>query len=194
MRALPKAAKVFEAGLTQTPDYRMAISQGRSYGFLGKWVDAAHVFAKLFEQEPLLNSRDKRKLDSAVTKAKPELTSAYIDWGVAERMAATVDGDKDRLRRCRDVIFTPLCNTLKADVKPQEYWASRYHLVKTLMDVGAYGDAQLSVEDVQRQVNPNFDEDKFGYKKLFEAAIEELKTKNFDRGAKDKKDDKDKPK
>ena len=170
-----KAAEIYKAALEQTPDYRMAINLGRAYGFLNRWVDAAGVYSKLFDQEPILNQKDKRKLDPVVTRAKNDLVSAYLEWGVAERMAFAADADKDRLLRARDVIFTPLANTLKHDSLPEVYWGARYHLVRTLMDRGEYKDAKLSVDDIQRQVSPTFDDDKFGYKSRFEATIEELK-------------------
>lgn len=170
-----KASEIYKAALEQTPDYRMAINLGRTYGFLKRWVDAANVYTKLFEQEPIINPKDKRKLDPVVTRAKNDLILAYVEWGVSERMAFTVDADKDRLLRCRDVIFTPLANTLKPDVQPEAYWSTRYHFVRTLMDRGEYRDAKLSVDDIQRQVSPTFDDGKFGYKALFETTIEELK-------------------
>jgi hypothetical protein len=110
-------------------------------------------------------------------KAKPELIFAYVEWGVCERMAYGVDSDKSRLARCLGTIFQPLQFTLKPDTSPQAYWATRYHQVRALMDAGEYPNARLAIEDIQRQVSATFDEGKFGYKALFEAAYEELKKK-----------------
>lgn len=172
-----KAAEIYEAALAQTPDYRMTINLGRTYGFLGDYVKSAGIYARLFEQEPLVNPKAPNRLDAAVQKAKPELVYAYLEWGVSERLAFSKDNDKARLTRCLKTIFTPLLQTVKADTSPETYWAARYHLVRALMDNGNYKDAQLNVEDAQRNISATFDDGKFGYKALFEATIEELKKK-----------------
>jgi tetratricopeptide (TPR) repeat protein len=178
-----KAAEIYESTLQVAPDIKVTISLGRTYAFLAalgdapKWVEGARVYGKLFEQEPLVNSKNRQRLDAQMMKAKPELIFAYVEWGVCERMAFAVDSDKARLARCLGTIFQPLQNTLKPDTSPQAYWATRYHLVRALMDAGEYPNAKLSIEDIQRQVSPTFDDNKFGYKTLFEAAYEELKNK-----------------
>jgi tetratricopeptide (TPR) repeat protein len=167
-----KAAAIYRAALTQSPDYRMQINLGRCLGFLGQWPECAEVYAKLFEQEPILNPKDKRKLDPAVTKAKPELTWAYIEWGVGEESGA--GGDKEKLAHALG-IFVPVCNSLRPEgTNAYPYWAATYHLVRTLMARGEYNDANLKIEDLRRQVSATFDDDKFGYKTRFEAASEEL--------------------
>jgi tetratricopeptide (TPR) repeat protein len=171
-----KAAEIFKAGLEQNPDYRNSINLGRCYGFLKQWPLAADVYAKLFEQEPIL-TKDKRKLDTNVTKPKPELSLAYLEWGVAERMAYAEDQNKDRLTRCLNVIFTPLAFSLKPEVTPEAYWGAIYHLVMTLNDKGDYNDALLTIENQQRQVNPAYDEDKFGYKSRFDPVEADLRVK-----------------
>jgi hypothetical protein len=177
-----KAAKIYEAALTQSPDYRMTINLGRTLGFLARWSDSAAVYAKLFDQEPVLN-KTKQKLDPSVTKTKPELTFAYLEWGVAEQMAAQIATDdkekQERLNRAIGTIFMPLSFTLKADTSPLAHWATMYHLVRSLMDKGLYQDAKAKVDDLQRAVSPTFDDGKFGYQKLFQDTIEELKTKLF---------------
>jgi tetratricopeptide (TPR) repeat protein len=175
-----KAAEIYEAALAQTPDYRMTINLGRTYGFLAKWPDAVRIYSKLFEQEQML-TKDKRKLDPNVTKVKGELVFAYLEWGVAEWNAYQADNDKGHLTRCRDVIFTPLQFTLKPDTSPEAYWGSRYYLVRTLMDLGAYTDAKLSIEDAKRNVSPTFDNGEFGYKPLLEAALDECEKKTFNK-------------
>lgn len=177
-----KAAEIFDSALQQAPDYRMAIGLGRCHGFLGqlgdgaRWVEAARVYAALFAQEAIL-TKDRRKLDSAVTGAKPELTYAYLEWGVAERMAYAQDNDKSRLTRCLATILTPLVNTLQPATSKQAYWGAKYHQVRALMDAGDYVNAKAVVDDVKRTVNPNFDDGEFGYKAVFDAAAEELSKK-----------------
>ena len=178
-----RAAEIYEATLQIAADIKVTISLGRTYGFLAvlgdapKWVEGARVYGKLFEQEPLVNSKNRQRLDPQMMKAKPELIFAYVEWGVCERMAYTVDNDKGRVARCLGTIFQPLQNTLKPDTSPQAYWATRYHEVRALMDAGEYPNAKLAIEDIKRQVSPTFDEGKFGYQALFEAAYEELKKK-----------------
>lgn len=172
-----KAAEIYEAALAQTPDYRMTINLGRTYGFLGEYVKAAGIYARLFEQEPLVNPKIPNRLDNAVQKAKQELVYAYLEWGVSERLSFAKDNDKSRLTRALRTIFTPLLQTLKPDTSPETYWAARYHLIRALMDNGDYKDAQLNVEDAQRNISATFDDGKYGYKALFEATIAELKKK-----------------
>lgn len=178
-----KAAEIYEATLQVSADIKVTISLGRTYAFLAilgdapKWVEAARVYGKLFEQEPLVNAKNRQRLDPQMMKAKPELIFAYVEWGVCERMAYGVDSDKSRLARCLGTIFQPLQFTLKPDTSPQAYWATRYHQVRALMDAGEYPNAKLAIEDIQRQVSATFDDGKFGYKALFEAAYEELKKK-----------------
>ena len=178
-----KAAEIYEATLQVSADIKVTVSLGRTYGFLAilgdapKWVEAARVYGKLFEQEPLVNPKNRQKLDPQMMKAKPELIFAYVEWGVCERMAFAVDSDKSRIARCLGTIFQPLQYTLKPDTSPQAYWATRYHQVRALMDAGEYPNAKLAIEDIQRQVSATFDDGKFGYKALFEAAYEELKKK-----------------
>ena len=171
-----KAARIYEAALAQNPSYRMTINLGRTYGFLAKWAEAAGIYAKLFDQEQIVDQKAKNKLDRNVMSSKPELVMAYIEWGVAERMAANGGADKERLARAM-TIMTLLCNTLKPDVLPNEYWAAHYNLVRTLMDRGEYKNAQLSIEDLQRNVSATFDDMKYGYKQRFLDTIEELKKK-----------------
>jgi len=177
-----RAAKIYEAALTQSPDYRMTINLGRTYGFLARWVESAGIYAKLFEQEQVL-TKTKQKLDPTVTKAKPELTFAYLEWGVAEQMAAQIATDQkekdERLNRAINSIFMPLNFTLKPDTSPNAHWGTMYHLVRALMDKGLYKDAQAKIDDLKRAVSLTFDDGKFGYQKLFEETIEELKSKLF---------------
>lgn len=171
-----KAARIYEAALAQNPSYRMTINLGRTYGFLAKWVESAGIYAKLFDQEQIVDQKTKNRLDRGVMSAKPELVMAYVEWGTAERMAALGGADKEHLNGAMR-IFTLLSNTLKSDTLPNEFWASHYQLVRTLIDRGEYKNAQLSIDDLKRNVSATFDDDKFGYKTLFEAAIEELKKK-----------------
>jgi tetratricopeptide (TPR) repeat protein len=171
-----KAAMIYEAALAQNPSYRMTINLGRTYGFLAKWAEAAGIYGKLFEQEQIVDQKTKNKLDRTAMSAKPELVMAYIEWGVAERMAANNGADKARLDRAM-TIMTLLCNTLKPDVLPNEYWAAHYNLVRTLMDRGEYKNAQLSIDDITRNVSPTFDNGTYGYKQRFLDTIEELKKK-----------------
>jgi hypothetical protein len=173
-RAWTKASYAYESDLRDAYDWRRAVRLGRTYGFLGSWSDAARVFADLFAREPILTA-SKRTLDPGVTKAKPELVAAYLDWGVCERRAYADDHDKERLLRCRDVIFTPLQYTLKPDTSPEVYWTSLHGLVRTLMDLGAREDALLCIEDAVRNVSPTFDDDEYGCRTLLDEALQELR-------------------
>ena len=178
-----KAAEIYEATMQLAPDDEITISLGRSYGFLAdlgdsaKWVEAARVYGKLFDVEPLVNPKSPQRLDAAMVKAKPKLVFAYVEWGVCERMAFGVDSDKSRINRCLNRIFLPLQNSLKPDTSPQAYWATRFHQVSALVDIGEYPTAKQVIEDITRQVSPTFDDDKYGYKTRFTAIYEDLKKK-----------------
>jgi tetratricopeptide (TPR) repeat protein len=168
---------IFESALAQYPDYKMSIGLARTYGFLARWLDAAKVYQRIFEDNPILAPGGK-KLDANVMKAKGDLVFAYLEWGVAEEMAAPLDKDnaKDHFTRAINA-FTALVNTLKVDTSPQIWWAAKYHQLKAYADLGQYKDAQLGLEDVIRNVNAKYDEGKFGYQKLLDELAAELKVK-----------------
>jgi len=173
-----KAVPIYEAALAAKDDRLVAIQLGRTYGYLQKWTDAARVYASLFEQEPML-AKDKLKLDREVMKAKPELTLAYLEWGVAEQEAAAGVADEhehdDRLNHCIATILFPLSDSIHAASNPLVFWGANYHLVRAHMDKGLYKDAWVKTCDLMRTVSPTFDDGKFGYQKLFEATLRELR-------------------
>lgn len=181
-----KAVQIYTAAIEQTPDYRMTIKLGRTQGFLAtmqtgvKWADVAKVYQSLFNQEPLeKKTKQGTKLDPDVMKAKGELVWAYLEWGTAERLAAAEEKDQGRTQRCLN-IFSTLLSTIKPDTKSAFlYWASKYQQVRAYVDIGDYKNADLGVQDVERNVSATFDDDKYGYKTLFEAIKTELKTKLF---------------
>jgi multidrug efflux pump subunit AcrB len=174
--AWQKAAKIYEVTLQQSPDYRMAINYGRTLGFLQQWADAARVYSDLFQQEQVVDQKAKNKLDRTAMSAKPELVMAYIELGTAERIASQGGSDKERSTRAMTVL-TIAKNTLRPDVLPHEYWAANYQLARVLIDRGEYKNAQLSIEDITRNVSADYDGGKFGYKQRFLDTVEELKKK-----------------
>jgi hypothetical protein len=171
-----RAAQIYEAALAQNWSYRMAISLGRTYGFLAKYADAASTYSKLFDQEQIVDQKLRSRLDRTVIAGKPELVMAYIEWGTAERLAAQ-GTDKDRLTRAMTIMTLTHNTQLKLDQLPHEFWAAHYQLVRTLIDRGEYKDAQASIDDLTRNVSADFDGGKFGYKQRFLDTVEELKKK-----------------
>lgn len=169
-----RAVRIYETVLAQSPDYRVAISLGRTYGFLGERVKAAAAYARLFGQESILDAKRPDRLDATVVKAKPELVFAFVEWGVSERLAFATDHDKARLARCLRSIFVPVLASLRPDGN-RTWWTARWHLVSALVDGGNFMDARLSIEDLERNVSPDFDGDPDGYKPLFEKLREELR-------------------
>jgi tetratricopeptide (TPR) repeat protein len=173
------AAHAYETALARSDDYRIAIRLGRTYGYLQLWTDAARVYAKVFENEPIL-TQNKQKLDREYVKSKPESKLAYLEWGVAERLAAKGVRDEakrdERLNLCINRIFMPLNFSVSPDRDGAVYWATMYHVVRALMDKGLYQDARCKCEDLLRSVDGSrFDDGKFGYQKLFEATLKELR-------------------
>lgn len=173
-----KAVPIYEAALAASADDRTSIQLGRTFGFLRSWPGAARVYAELFARTPVL-TKNKQKLDRDVVKARPELLLAFLEWGVAEQEAAAGVADEhehdDRLNRCIGTILMPLSFTTKVDANPEVFWGANYHLVRALMDKGMYKDAWAKIEDLKRSVSPTFDDDKFGYRKLFESTLKELR-------------------
>jgi tetratricopeptide (TPR) repeat protein len=147
---------------------------GRCYGFLGRWREAARVYAELFEHEPLVD-REARRLNAGVLRAKPELLPAYLEWGVAEHRTGLADSDADGFRRASE-IYSILVSNLPEN-SPM-WWQAKYLQVRVLVDQGDYGQAEFLVRDLKRNTG-EFPEE---WKERFRKLEEELSTKVFRKG------------
>src|SRR5262249_32380685 len=108
-----RAAALYERVLETNPSYKTRISLGRTYGFLGRWRDAAECYAKLFDQEALVEKGTK-KFNQTTLKEKPQLIFGYLEWGVAELQTAVAEKDKDRYTRSFG-IFDTVCFPANTD-------------------------------------------------------------------------------
>lgn len=162
-----RAAATFEAALAIEPEYRTSIQLGRAYGFLGEWTKAAQTYARLFEGAPIVDAKRPGRIDAKAVRARPELVFASLEWAVAERRAFEIDGDARRLTRSLRTILTPLRAWLKPDASPLAFWAASYELALALALNGEFMEATLSIEDLQRNVSPDFDGDPDGYLPFF---------------------------
>jgi tetratricopeptide (TPR) repeat protein len=169
-----RAAELYEAALAATPSYRTAISLARTYGFLGKWDKASQTYARLFEQEPLINKQT-GKFNTETIRAKPELLDAYLESGVAEHQTALVDKDKERFLRAGKIFDTMCANT---EANSKRWWQSKYYLIRNLVDRGEYKDADIALRSVERTTN-DYDGGKYGFKPLFLELKTQLAGKSF---------------
>jgi len=145
-----QAASLYEAVLSAIPSYKALISQGRCLGFLGRWKDAATSYRRLFTQESSFLDVAKKRFDNRVLAAKPQLLSAYLEWGVAERMSALPEkgaAREDGLRRAAGIFDTICLNTTD---QSRLWWQSRYQHIATLIDGGAYDQADIAFNSTAR--------------------------------------------
>src|SRR6185295_7122016 len=122
-----KAVPIYEAAFAAKPDDRTAIQLARTYGFLTAWPDAARVYAALFQRNPVLAAK-RQKLDREIIQAKPELTLAYLEWGVAEQEQAHGVADERKynalLNHCITDVLFPLSVSVRTDSNPQVFWGA----------------------------------------------------------------------
>lgn len=172
---LERAVAAYEAVLPLTPSHRTVIKLARALGFLGRYEEAAARYAELFERESFVN-RLNNTIDSSVVAAKPELLFAYVEWGVAEReVGAQPPADTTRLLRAARVFEALVRGTTK---ESKLWWQSQYYQLLTLMDVGKYEVADVSIKSLQLNWE-RFDEGKYGFERRFQELQAELKKKVF---------------
>ncbi|MBI1850776.1 MAG: hypothetical protein HYR85_10570, partial [Planctomycetes bacterium] len=168
------ATEMYVAALATTPSYRTEINLARTYGFLHRWKEASQVYASLFDQEPLINKAT-GKFNGPTIAAKPQLLSAYLEWGVAEHQTALAENDKDRFIRAFGIFDVMLKNT---ETDSKLWWQSKYYQVRNLVDRGEYDTATVVIGSVERTTN-DYDQGKYGFKALFLEMKAELSKKNF---------------
>lgn len=169
---LEDAVKLYTSLLDRSPSYRGEILRASALGFLGKWAEAAESYARIFDNEQLVDPKS-GFFRKDVRSAKKELPQAYIDWAVAEHLAAKASRDKDRLQRAQDKFVVIGKNY---DPTTQQWWLAKYRQILCFMDLGDYGKADIAMRDVERN-SQDFDAGKFGFKQRFEALKKDIGTK-----------------
>jgi hypothetical protein len=159
------AARILEYALQMKASYQNSVYLGRSLGFLEDWKRGGEIYARLFEQERIVNT-ETDTLSAGTIKNKQELVSGYLEYGVCEHQTWLEDRDRNRLERAK-AIYTTLVKTYKAFPDTLTFWQSRFQLCKLLADAGDYEAADLQIKNVEDNFNKDFDEGKFGYKDDF---------------------------
>lgn len=159
------AARILEYALQMKPNYQNSVFLGRSLGFLKEWKRAGEVYAKLFEQERIVDPKSET-LSASTIKNKQELVSGYLEYGVCEHQTWIEDHDKNRLERAK-AIYTTLAKTYRDYPDTLTFWQSRYQLCKLYADAGDYDECAQQIRNVEANVSKDFDEGKFGYKDDF---------------------------
>ena len=170
-----KSKQLYEAMYSVNPSYKWLVGIGRNLGFLGRWNEAAEVYARVFNQENLID-RTSQRFDSGVLASKPLLVFAYMEWGAAEQMVAIADKEPkegERYRRAYDIFNKVVENTQDDN---SLWWQAQYYKTRSLIERGMYSDADILVRKLERTTD-DFDQNKFGYKDKFLAIKKELAKK-----------------
>ncbi len=166
-----QAARMYEALYNISPSYKPLVDLGRNLGFLGRWKEAADVYARLFDQENLID-RSTQRFDPAVLASKPPLVWAYMEWGVAEHMLAVSEQSEERFRRAFEIFERVAANTQQGI--DRLWWQARYYQLRSLVERGLYVDAKIFLNNIERTTQ-DYDQGKFGYKEKFLAIRAKLK-------------------
>jgi tetratricopeptide (TPR) repeat protein len=162
-----QAEALYTASLEFVPSYRTRVSIARVQGFLGRFEDACDNYAKVFEQEHLID--DKGELDKTVANQRSDLVMAYLEWGVAELRAGTkgTSHDVDRLVRANNV-FNAVVTYTKATGRDRSeaWWNARFWQIRSWVDGGDYTKASLALRDLERNTE-DYDGGKYGLRELF---------------------------
>jgi len=172
-----EAATTYAATLALVPSYRTRMNLARTLGFLGRFGESGDEYARLFEGEKLIDAAT-GDIDKEVAKQRPELVTAYLEWGVCDfKSGASGARDADRLARANAVF-----NTVVKFAKPtgrdrsESWWNARYWQMRAWMDQGEYQKADLSLRDLERNTE-DFDGGKYGLRELFKKMKAEIATK-----------------
>jgi len=171
-----EAANLYAASLEFVQSYRTRINQARALGFLGQYDQAADVYSRIFEKDPVVDVTTGEVNKKALSE-KPELLTAYLELGVAEFKTAFARGrDADRLARANQAFDLVVRNSKTATQVPGEtWWVAKYWQIRAWIDEGDYQKANFALRDVERNTSPNFDEGKYGLVDLFKKMKGEIK-------------------
>lgn len=171
------AAQLLDTSLKTSPSYRAQMTLGRCYGFLARWKEAEGVYGTLFDREKILEI-DGKSLNRKVLGIKPELVSAYLEFGVVQHLAALGGRDETGFANAYSV-FEIISAAYKEAPESALYWQSRYYLIKNLFDRGKFQDAEIALRSLERNTGPDFEGNKFGLKASFLKLKAEISTKIF---------------
>jgi tetratricopeptide (TPR) repeat protein len=167
-----EAAKLYEVVLPQTPSYRTLVHAAQTYGFLGKFKDAAKKYAELFDRERFVDFAAK-KLDDEALRTRPELLGALVEYGYCARESGLSPADPTALSKGSS-IFEAIVQSVARDSR--SWWQAKYWQIQLMYDRGEYPIADVAIRSVKRG-SENYDEGKFGYKDKFVALEAEITRK-----------------
>ena len=171
------AARIYERLDKQAPSYRISIELARTSAILGRIDQAEGIYARLFDQNSIV-APGGRGFDHKVIEARPELVSAYLEWGVAAHMVGVKQNDTARLDRAKE-IYTRMVENSTPSVRT--WWQAKYFQIKLLSDRGDYELADTAIRSVKRTTHQDFDKGQFGFQEKLKALESELAKKVFDR-------------
>jgi len=169
--AWTEAVRLYKVIVPLTPSYRTLIHLAQAQAFLGAFNDSASSYAELFTRERFLVVADngEKRIDEESMRAKPELLSAYIEYGMTLRESGLASREEQEraasLERASSV-FEVIVTSTARDTKT--WWQSKYAQVQLLSDRGDYKTAQIAIRSLQRS-SDGFDGGRFGVKPKFEA-------------------------
>jgi tetratricopeptide (TPR) repeat protein len=166
--------KIYQRLEAQAPSYRIAIEHARVLGILGRMAEAETIYARLFDQVSLFDAAG--KFDKSTVEARPELPSAYLEWGVATHAIGLETKDEGRLDRAA-AIYERMFKNSTPDYRT--WWQARFFQIKLLSDRGDYEHAMEAIQNLKRNQSQNFDEGRFGFKDKFLGLEAELSKKVF---------------
>jgi len=169
-----KTARIYERLEAQAPSIKISIEHARVLAILGRIGEAEDIYARLFDQVSLLEPSG--KFDRSVIDARPELVSAYLEWGVTTHLVGLDSKDEGRLDRARDIYDRIVKNSTEAS---RLWWQAKFSYVKLLSDRGDYPNADTAIRNVKRGTGPKYDDGKFGFQEKFQALEQELSKKVF---------------
>jgi tetratricopeptide (TPR) repeat protein len=171
------AARIYERLDKQAPSYRVSIERARTLAILGRISEAEGIYARLFDQNSIV-APGGQGFDRKVIEARPELVSAYLEWGVAAHLVGREQNDSARLDRAGE-IYGRIIESSTPSVRT--WWQAKYFQIKLLSDRGDYEMADTAIRSVKRTTDVRFDKGEFGFEQKLAALESELAKKVFDK-------------
>jgi tetratricopeptide (TPR) repeat protein len=172
-----EAARIYEKLDAQAPSTEIAIAHARTLAILGKVKEAEAIYARLFDQVSLFATGDtSNRFDRAVVEARPELITAYLEWGVASHVVGIATKEDALVERADTIYKRMIANTTDSS---RLWWQTRFSQIRLLSDRGQYPFAKTAIESLKRNTDPEYDKGQYGFKDKFIEMEKELSKKVF---------------
>lgn len=172
------AARIYEALDRQAPSYIISIERARTLAILGQVEAAEGIYARLFDQNPIVAASDPKGFDRAAIEARPELVPAYLEWGAASQMVGAAEKNATLLDRASGIYVRLLANTTSG---ARTWWQAKFFQIKLFLERGEYEQADLALRNVKRTTDPQYDKGEFGFKDKFKELEAEVSKKVFNK-------------